>query len=221
MDKRITMKAIVLLSGGVDSCVVLAAALQRGCQCLCLSFDYNQRHKVELEAAKQIAKYYQVQHKIITIDPTAFGSSALVTDAAMPKGRTAEQMANEGIPSTYVPGRNTLFISYAASQAEVFEAEEIHVGANLLDFHAYPDCRPIYFEKFQQLINVATKQALEGKAPRLATPLIQLTKKEIVKMGAKLNAPLSLTFSCYDPIEKMTPCTQCDACKLREEAFKA
>lgn len=214
------MKTIVLLSGGVDSCVVLASAMKKGLDCLCLSFHYNQRHKIELEAAKEIAKYYNAKHKIITIDPTAFSLSSLVTKEEIPKNRTIEQITNSEIPNTYVPGRNTLFIAYAAIQAEIYEAKEIHVGANLLDFHAYPDCRPIYFEKFQQLLNVATKQAIEGNPPQLKTPLIEMSKQEIVNLGIELKAPLSLTFSCYDPIEKNTPCQQCDACKIRGEAFK-
>jgi 7-cyano-7-deazaguanine synthase len=213
-------KAIILFSGGLDSTVVLAAALAAGRHCLAVSFAYGQRHKVELEAAQQIAAHYGVEHRIIPIAPETFKmeGSYLTGGGTIPKNRTLAEMQEGKTPPTYVPARNTLFIAYALVQAEIFAADEIHLGPNKLDRNSYPDCRPSFIEAFQAVANLATKRAVEGKAPLLVTPLIHLSKKEIVELGVRLGAPLELTFSCYDPQGKL-PCRQCDACVLRADGF--
>lgn len=213
------MKAVVLLSGGLDSTVSLAMAKEKGRECLALSFNYGQRHLVELEYAKKIASHYHVAHKIIIIDRSSFDHSSLVTAADVPKNRTEKEISESGVPNTYVPARNTLFLAYAAAQAEIFGASEIYAGPNLLDRKPYPDCRPEFYTAFQQVLNLATKQAIEGNAPRLITPLIDLTKKEIVAEAKRLQVPIESTFSCYDPSPKGTPCTACDACILRSQAL--
>lgn len=215
------MKAIILLSGGLDSTVMLAKALQQGNECYALSFNYGQRHKIELKAAENIAAFYDVPHRIIMIDPACFDNSSLVTSLAVPKDRTAQQISSGGIPNTYVPARNTLFLAYAVGQAEILEAQEIHVGFNAMDCNPYPDCRPEFVNAFQLVINIATKQGVEGRPPRLITPLIDLNKTEIFKLGFSLNAPIDLSFSCYDPTIDDRPCHHCDACILRNAALKA
>ncbi len=209
------MKAIILLSGGADSTVALAMALERGLICYGLSFNYGQRHLIELKAAAAIAKYYGIEQKIIQIDPNTFTKSALTTKEAVPKNRTSQQIAESGIPSTYVPARNTLFLAYALGQAEIWGAEEIHVGFNALDYNPYPDCRPEFLQAFQGVANLGTQQAIEHKAPQIIAPLIRMNKREIFEMGRKLNAPLQLTFSCYDPTPDEQACKICDACILR------
>lgn len=212
-------KAIILFSGGIDSTVILAMALQRNLQCLALSFDYGQRHVHELNSARALAKSYQVEHTIIKIDPAAFRRSSLVEAMPMPRHRRLDEIACSPTPSTYVPARNTLFIAYAIAQAEIHGAHEIHFGPNALDHHAYVDCRPEYVQKYQELINLSTKQAIEGCPPRLITPLIQMTKADIVNKGKELNVPLHLTWSCYDPTPELLPCQSCDACMIRNNAF--
>ncbi len=212
------MKAIVLLSGGLDSTVVLAMALERGLSCIALSFDYGQRHKIELQAAKKIATHYNVPHKMIMIEPSAFGSSALVTDELPHQGRSIAEMQRGSTPNTYVPARNTLFLSFALAQAEIHEASEIHMGPNALD-GKYPDCSPAYIQAYQNLIQVATKQALDGNAPKLVAPLLYMNKVEIIQEGLKLKAPIELTHSCYSPTTAGLPCNLCDACILRTDAF--
>lgn len=214
------MKAIVLLSGGLDSTVILAMALQQGRECFALSFDYGQRHRVELNSAAAVAAYYHIPLHIISIDPTSFAQSSLVSSIAMPKGRTMEEIGSGGIPNTYVPARNTLFLAYALGQAEILNAQEIYVGINAMDSLPYPDCRPEFVQAFQAVINTATKQSVEGNAPQLITPLIHWNKHEIVKQGLAHKAPLHLTFSCYDPMEEGRPCHSCDACILRDQAFQ-
>jgi 7-cyano-7-deazaguanine synthase len=179
-------KAIILLSGGLDSTVVLAMALNEGLNCYALSFDYGQRHIVELQAAKTIALHYNVPHLIIKIDSAAFGQSSLVSSLAMPQNQTIQEIAEQGIPNTYVPARNTLFLAYALAQAELHDAQEIHFGANQLDGANYPDCHPTYFHAFQCLIDVATKQSIEKSAPRLITPLIRWGKAKIIQQGLTL-----------------------------------
>lgn len=218
------IKAIVLLSGGIDSCVILAMLRKkrRAEECLVLSFDYGQRHKAELRSAKAIANHYGVIQQTIMIDPLSFkGSSLMEKEMIVPKDRTSLSIEQEGIPSTYVPARNTLFLAYAMCHAEIHTVEEIHFGPNALDRHPYPDCRPEYMKAFQGLLNCATKQAVEGNAPRLITLLLEMTKVEIIAAGLALDAPLHLTFSCYDPNVEGTACQHCDACLLRQEAFKA
>lgn len=214
------MKAIILLSGGLDSAVVLAMALEKGKTCHALSFDYGQRHKRELLSAQLIANYYHISHKIIKIDPDSFGASSLVSIDKVPKNRSLQEMSSGAIPNTYVPARNTLFLAYALGQAEMLKAQEIHAGMNAMDRYAYPDCRPEFITAFQSLINVATQQAVNGAPPRLVAPLINWNKTEIIKQGLALKAPLHLTWSCYDPSLEDKPCQQCDACLLRQNAFK-
>lgn len=214
------MKAVILLSGGVDSAVVLALALEKGRECFALSFDYQQRHRRELRSAEQIAAYYKVSHQIIAIDPTPFSSSALVSGKAIAKNRTVEEISSsEKIPSTYVPARNTLFMAYALGFAEVTGAQEIYIGSNALDHRPYPDCRPEYFEALQKLFQVATKQSVEGVPPVPIAPLLYLDKTQIGQEGMRLKIPLELTFSCYDPTPEGLHCTQCDACQLRPCTF--
>lgn len=210
-------KAIVLLSGGLDSAVVLGIAKSLNRDCLALSFDYGQRHKIELEAAKRIAAHYQTPQKLIIIPVAAFGNSSLVSNLDVPKDRTVSEIQN-ATPSTYVPARNSLFLAFAMAQAELFHAEEIYIGANALDT-TYPDCRPEFIQAFQSLLNVATTQALKGKAPTLVAPLISWNKRRIIEEGKKLNVPLDLSFSCYDPNPTGSPCQRCDACILRQEGF--
>jgi 7-cyano-7-deazaguanine synthase len=214
------MKAIVLLSGGLDSTVTLAIALKSGRQCLAVSFDYGQRHRIELEYARQVAAHFRVEHKVIKLDPTIFSGSSLTSAEPVPAHRTVEEIAVGGIPSTYVPARNTLFLAYATAFAEVYGADEIYIGMNRDDRQGYPDCRPAYIDAFQKLLHVATKQATTAKGPTLVTPLTDMTKKEIVEEGIRLQAPLSITWSCYAPTMRTTACGVCDACILRDAAFR-
>lgn len=213
------MKVIILFSGGIDSTVMLAKALEQGRECIALSFDYGQIHRIELKHAAAIAKHYGVPQKMLTIDPSFFSSSALVSDLEIPTNRTTEEISNSGTPSTYVPARNTIFLSFATALAEVHGAQEIHIGANLLDQNAYPDCRPEFYQSFQKVINTATQQSDTGTAPNLLTPLIQWDKKQIIEEGRRIQAPLEMTFSCYHPENGKTPCGSCDACILRSEAL--
>jgi 7-cyano-7-deazaguanine synthase len=216
------MKAIILLSGGIDSTVMLALARQQGRRCLALSFNYGQRHKIELDSARAIAAYYNTSQHIITLNNTTFAGSSLMNESSVvPSDRTSEEIALAGVPTTYVPARNTLFLAHAISFAEITGAAEIYFGANATDINPYPDCRPAYFNAFQTLIELATKQAVEGNAPRLVTPLIHWNKAEIIEKGMQLGAPLELTFSCYAPLVSNAPCNHCDACILRNEGFAA
>ena len=198
---------------------MLAKALSEGKECLALSFDYGQRHRVELQAAHAIACYYQIPQKIIRVDPTAFENTSLTGHGAVPKYESAHAIDLTQVPSTQVPARNTLFLAYALGQAEIHHAQEIHIGPNAQDFGPYPDCRPVFYAAFQQMANHATKQSAEGSPPHIVTPLIYLQKKEIVALGRSLNAPLELTFSCYSPTPDSTACGQCLACHIRFEAF--
>lgn len=210
--------AIILLSGGVDSCVLLAEALAQGKRCLSLSFDYGQRHYQELAAAADIAEHYGVEHLVLCLDPAAFGSSSLLdATSSVPKG---DELANEGIPSTYVPGRNTLFLAYAMGQAELRGASEIHYAAHVDDAAGYPDCRPSFVEAFQGLLNVASKQSVEGQGIRLVAPFLKMTKGEIIRRGQELQSPMEMTWSCYAP-QGDAPCGECLACTLRCKAFNS
>lgn len=208
------MKAIILFSGGVDSTVMLAKALSEGKICIPISFEYGQKHAIELECAKRIAEYYQVKHHLIHLPIFWKGHSSLTSSLETPRGRTLETIAACGIPSTYVPARNTLFLAYATGLCETLEADEIHFGCNRPDRNNYPDCTPDYLQGFQSVLNQATRQAVEGKAPKLVAPLSDFDKQDIIQLGQKLKAPLHLTWSCYSPLENQ-PCTQCDACVLR------
>ena len=210
------MKTVVLLSGGLDSSTALAIAVNEGYEPYALSFRYGQRHKVELEAAKRIAKSFNTKgHVIVDIDLRQFGGSALTDNIDVPKDRSEDQMGT-GIPITYVPARNTIFLSYALAWAEVLDCRHIHLGVNVLDYSGYPDCRPEYIESFEKMANLATKASVEGEEKlSIHTPLINLTKAEIIQKGIQFNIDYSLTSSCYDPSPEGEPCYQCDSCQLR------
>jgi 7-cyano-7-deazaguanine synthase len=214
-------KAIVLLSGGLDSTTTLAIACAQGFTPCCLTFRYGQRHLTEIEAARRVAKKFAVAtHEIVDIDLRAFGGSALTSDLPVPKSRSSEEMS-VGIPITYVPARNTIFLSFALAFAEVLEAGDIFAGMNAIDYSGYPDCRPEYILAFERMANLATKAGAEGRlAVRIHTPLIRWTKAEIIRQGLALGVDYSLTASCYDPeIATGTACGQCDACLLRQKGF--
>jgi 7-cyano-7-deazaguanine synthase len=213
-------KAVVLLSGGLDSTTTLAIARSEGYEVYALTFRYGQRHEVEIEAAQRIAALYDVtQHVIAEIDLRAFGGSALTDDIAVPKNRELKEMS-DGIPVTYVPARNTIFLSFALAWAEVLGASNIYIGVNALDFSGYPDCRPEYIEAFQRMADLATKAGVEGRQQlKIHTPLISLTKAEIVKKGIGLGVDYSQTITCYDPTDEGAACGECDACLLRLKGF--
>jgi len=209
------------LSGGLDSSVCLAFARREGYTCCALSFDYGQRHKSELEAAARVAGHFGVERHIVArIGLNAFGGSALTADIAIPKARSLEEMAH-GIPVTYVPARNTIFLSFALAWAEVLESSDIFIGVNALDYSGYPDCRPEFIEAFERMANLATKAAVEGRTRlQIHTPLIRLTKAQIVALGRELGVPFGQTSSCYDPGPDGRACGQCDACLLRRKGFE-
>ena len=214
------MKTVILLSGGLDSSTALAIAVNEGYEPYALSFRYGQRHKVELEAAKRIAKSFNTkEHVIVDIDLRQFGGSALTDNIDVPKDRSEDQMGT-GIPITYVPARNTIFLSYALAWAEVLGCRHIHLGVNVLDYSGYPDCRPEYIESFEKMANLATKASVEGEEKlSIHTPLINLTKAEIIQKGIEFGVDYSLTSSCYDPSPEGVPCGQCDSCQLRQKGF--
>jgi len=214
-------KAVCLLSGGLDSATCLAYASAEGFSCCALSFDYGQRHKIELDAAARTARALGAErHIVVKIPLDAFGGSALTADIAVPKARSLEAMSH-GIPVTYVPARNTIFLSFALAWAEVLESSDIFIGVNALDYSGYPDCRPEFIEAYERMANLATKSGVEGRTHvQIHTPLIALSKAEIVRLGAKLGVPFSLTHSCYDPTPEGRPCGQCDACLLRRKGFE-
>jgi len=209
-------KAIILLSGGLDSITVLARAKQQGFQCYALSFDYGQKHNAELNAAKIIAKDYQVEmHKVINLGLGAIGGSAL-TDEHIAVPNTPQQ----GIPVTYVPARNTVFLSFALGWAEVLDAHDIFIGVNAVDYSGYPDCRPAFIEAFQTLANLATKAGVEGHEIRVHAPLIHLSKADIITEGVSLGVEYAKTVSCYSADKSGKACGVCDACRLRIIGFK-
>jgi 7-cyano-7-deazaguanine synthase len=213
-------RAVVLLSGGLDSSTVLAIARSEGYELYALSFSYGQRHVIELEAARRVAAAIGVaDHRIAAIDLRVFGGSALTADIAVPKGRDTGEMGH-GIPITYVPARNTIFLSFALAWAEVLGSSDIFIGVNALDYSGYPDCRPEFIESFEKMANLATKAGVEGRqALKIHTPLIALTKAEIVRKGIELGVDYSLTSSCYDPSPTGEPCGECDSCLLRRKGF--
>ena len=208
-------KAVVLTSGGLDSATVLAMAHAAGRECYALSFDYGQRHRAELAAAARVAASVpNVTHKTVQLDLTAIGGSALTDDAIdVPTSPT------EGIPVTYVPARNTVFLSIALGWAEVLDADEIHLGVNAVDYSGYPDCRPAFIDAFQALAAVATKAGVEGRPIDICTPIIDMSKAEIIRAGVDLGVDYSLTVSCYQADESGLACGQCDSCRLRAEGF--
>ncbi|GAO05517.1 7-cyano-7-deazaguanine synthase QueC [Anaeromyxobacter sp. PSR-1] len=212
-------RAVVLLSGGLDSSTCLAVARAEGLEAHCLSVDYGQRHKGELARARRIARALGAAgHRVVKVDLSAFGGSAL-TDAgiAVPKGRSEARMARD-IPVTYVPARNTVMLSLALAHAEVIGAEQIFVGVNAIDYSGYPDCRPAFLRAFERLAKVATRAGVEGHPLRIRAPLLRLSKAGIVRLGTKLGVPYRMTLSCYDPIRGRA-CGRCDACRLRRKGF--
>ena len=209
--------AIILLSGGLDSITVLALAQQQGYACYALSFDYGQRHNAELEAAKKIAQHYQVlDHKIVHVGLDSFGGSAL-TDNHIAVPNTPQQ----GIPVTYVPARNTIFLSFALGWAEVLNLHDVFIGVNAVDYSGYPDCRPSFIKAFQAMANLATKAGVEGHEIQIHTPLIHLTKAQIIEQGLKLGVDYASTVSCYAADQQGRACGICDACRLRKAGFQA
>jgi 7-cyano-7-deazaguanine synthase len=213
-------RAVVLLSGGLDSTTTLALAAAERFEPYALSFDYGQRHRVELEAARRVARSLGVRvHRVAKIDPSIFGGSALTDDIDVPKSRRATEIAH-GIPVTYVPARNTIFLSYALAWAETLRANDIFIGVNALDYSGYPDCRPEFIAAFEKMANLATKSGVEGSHFKLHTPLIGLSKAEIIGKARDLGIDFSLTFSCYDPAPDGRACGLCDACQLRQKGFR-
>jgi 7-cyano-7-deazaguanine synthase len=216
-----TLKAVVLSSGGIDSTTAMAIAGQNGYEVYSLSFFYGQRHSFELKAAEKAAEFFKVRrHMIINIDLGRVGGSALTDNIEVPKSRDENAMSI-GIPVTYVPARNTIFLSYALAWAEVLESSHIFIGVNAVDYSGYPDCRPEYIEAFEKMANLATKAAVERKM-RIAieTPLINMTKAEIITLGNSLGVDYSITHSCYDPLPAGLACGQCDSCILRKKGFR-
>jgi 7-cyano-7-deazaguanine synthase len=213
-------KAVVLLSGGLDSTTTLAIARSQGFELYALTFQYGQRHAVEVDAARRIAAHFQAaRHVIVPIDLRVFGGSALTSDLPVPTGRSLEEMARD-IPITYVPARNTIFLSFALALAEVTEANDIFIGVNFVDYSGYPDCRPEFIEAFQRMARLATKAAVEGRQRLIIhTPLIRLTKAQIIQKGLELGVDYGLTTSCYDPGPQGEACGCCDACLLRLKGF--
>jgi len=213
-------KSVCLLSGGLDSTTCLAIARAEGFACYALSFDYGQRHRIELEAAARVAVALgAAEHKTVSIDLRVFGHSALTDDIAVPKHAEASSIA-AGIPVTYVPARNTIFLSFALAYAEVLEASDLFIGVNAIDYSGYPDCRPEYIAAFTQMANLATKAGVEGRTHlKIHTPLIKLSKADIVRRAIVLGVDLSLTSSCYDPSPDGLACGACDSCLLRKKGF--
>jgi 7-cyano-7-deazaguanine synthase len=213
-------KAVILLSGGLDSATALAVAIREGFACYALSFRYGQRHSLELTCAERQARRMGViEHKIADIDLRVFGGSALTSDIDVPKARSLDDMGH-GIPVTYVPARNTIFLSFALAWAEVLEAGDIFIGVNALDYSGYPDCRPEYIAAYEAMANLATRAGVEGTTRiRIHTPLINMTKAQIIKTGLDLGVDYKLTISCYDPGRDGRPCGTCDACLLRKKGF--
>jgi 7-cyano-7-deazaguanine synthase len=216
-----TPKAVCLLSGGLDSSTCLGVARRDGYECYALSFDYGQRHRVELESAARVATRYGVrEHRVVRIDLRAFGASALTADIDVPKHRGSKEVIT-GIPITYVPARNTIFLSFAMAWAEVLESSDIFIGVNAIDYSGYPDCRPEFIAAFERMANLATKTGVEGRTHlRIHTPLAELNKAAIVKLGIDVALDFALTHSCYDPVEGGRPCGECDSCVLRRKGFE-
>ena len=212
--------AVVLLSGGLDSTTCLAMAVQQGFTPYAMSFRYGQRHQHELDCARRVASHYKVaQHVIVDIDLRQFGGSALTSDQAVPKDRAISDMG-EGIPITYVPARNTIFLSFALAWAEVLKSQDIFIGVNALDYSGYPDCRPEYIAAYQAMADLATREGVEGRQKlNIHTPLLMLTKGQIVAKGLELGVDYSVTSTCYDPGSDGVACGRCDACLLRIKGF--
>src|SRR2546421_11688009 len=215
-------RAVVLLSGGVDSTTALAVARERGFETYALTFRYGQRHAAEVEAARRVARALgAAEHVVLDVDLRRFGGSALTADIPVPKDRDAKEIG-EGIPVTYVPARNTIFLAFALGWAEVLGSQDLFIGANVLDYSGYPDCRPGYLEAFQRMADLATKAGVEGRQRlTIHAPLLQLTKQRIIERGLALGVDYALTLSCYDPSPSGEACGRCDACRLRLKGFEA
>jgi len=215
------VRAVLLLSGGLDSTTLLALAMHEKFDVYAMTFRYGQRHSSEIEAARRVAATYAVRdHVIVDIDLRTFGGSALTSDIAVPKDRDVSDTGHSGIPITYVPARNTIFLSFALAWAEVLEAGDIFIGVNALDYSGYPDCRPEYIAAYERMANLATRGGVEETNPiRIRTPLIDLTKAQIIRRGVELGVDYSATQSCYDPDDNGAACGRCDACQLRLRGF--
>jgi len=213
-------RGVVLLSGGVDSTTTLAIAITEGYDAYALSFDYGQRHKIEIDFARRVANSLGArEHRVAKIDLRVFGGSALTDDLDVPKKRSENEIA-DGIPVTYVPARNTIFLAYALAWSEVISAYDIFIGVNAIDYSGYPDCRPEFIEAFENVANLGTKAGVEGKRFRIHTPLIKLSKAEIIRKAVELGVDLSLSHSCYDPSSEGVACGECDSCLLRLKGFR-
>jgi len=213
-------RAVVLLSGGIDSTTTLAIAIAEGYEVHALSFDYGQRHQIEVEAARRVADSLGAKdHRVAKIDLRIFGGSALTDDIDVPKHRSGTEIAH-GIPITYVPARNTIFLAYALAWAEVIAASDIFLGVNAIDYSGYPDCRPEFIKAFETLANLGTKAGVEGRRFQIHTPLIKFSKAEIIRKAVELRVDFSLTHSCYDPTPEGFACGECDSCLLRLKGFR-
>jgi 7-cyano-7-deazaguanine synthase len=219
MSEGMQQRAVVLLSGGLDSTTCLAVAKARGLSVVALSFDYQQRHRVELEAAKRVAAHYQIQkHYVFELGSfRTIGGSALTSHTEVPKNRSMDSMS-QGVPVTYVPARNLVFLSHATGVAEVEQCEHIFIGVNAIDYSGYPDCRPEFIEQFERTANLATRAGTEGRPLTVQTPLLRWSKADIIREGLELGAPFGLTHSCYSPVNDAA-CGQCDSCLLRLKGF--
>jgi 7-cyano-7-deazaguanine synthase len=213
-------RAVVLLSGGVDSTTTLAIAIAEGYEAYAFSFDYGQRHQIETEAARRVAKSLGAkEHRVAKIDLRIFGGSALTDNIDVPKQRSEKEIGH-GIPVTYVPARNTIFLAYALGWAEIIPASDIFIGVNAIDYSGYPDCRPEFIEAFETLANFGTKAGVEGRRFHIHTPVIKFSKAEIIRKAVELGVDLSLTHSCYDPTPEALACGECDSCLLRLKGFR-
>jgi len=212
--------AVVLLSGGLDSAVTLAIARREGFEAHALSFDYGQRHRIEIESARRVAASLGARaHRVALIDLRVFGGSALTADIEVPQGRSADEMSH-GIPITYVPARNTIFLSYALAWAEVLKCSDIFLGVNAVDYSGYPDCRPEFLRAFEDLAALATRAGIDGARFEVRAPLLHLSKAEIIRKGTELGVDFALTHSCYDPSSNGGACGRCDSCQLRRKGFQ-
>ncbi len=213
-------KAVVLLSGGLDSATVLAMAEREGFELYAMSFRYGQRHALELACAAELAQHYRVAaHRVIDIDLASLGGSALTGTGAVPKDRDLDHAQDQAIPVTYVPARNTIFLAFGVAWAEVLDAASLFIGVNALDYSGYPDCRPAYLEAFEKMANLATRRGVEGQRLALRAPLLHWSKADIIRQGLELGVDYGRTTSCYDPSPDGAPCWHCDACRLRERGF--
>lgn len=211
-------KAVILVSGGLDSATCCAFAEKQGFELYAMSFSYGQRHSIEIDSAKRVANFFKVsEHRIVTIDLRAFGGSSLTSLTEVPKNRVLDE---NSIPNTYVPARNTIFLSFALGWAEVLGCTDIFIGVNAVDYSGYPDCRPQFISAYERMANLATKSAVEGKKLTIHTPLVNLTKAQIIKAGVEMGVDYGITHSCYDPSPEGLACGMCDSCRIRKRGFE-